>query len=333
MSNVKNLLFTEKYRPKTLDEIVLLPRIREIFKDGVKQNYILHGTYGCGKSTLARILIGEYSKDKPMLSINTSMETSVDVLRGKIDSFCSNVYMGFDLNSTIPSTSTKYVYLDEFDGASQTYQDAFKGFVENKKYIKNVRFILTTNHINKVSNGVKSRFKVINFNCENAEEEKYMKNQYFKRIKEVICPAENIDISKEELVKLINKKFPDFRSMLIALEDYKLSNTLTLDTANENVKLRLDLYSTIYDGNKNYMEIFNFLMNNFGQDKIDEMISMLGKQFVNWIADNKRPNDVEKLFEANAIVTDYASLLGTQTDPIILGMTVIGKLRTLFTQH
>lgn len=333
MSNVKNLLFTEKYRPKTLDEIVLLPRIREIFKDGVKQNYILHGTYGCGKSTLARILIGEYSKDKPMLSINTSMETSVDVLRGKIDSFCSNVYMGFDLNSTIPSTSTKYVYLDEFDGASQTYQDAFKGFVENKKYIKNVRFILTTNHINKVSSGVKSRFKVINFNCENAEEEKYMKNQYFKRIKEVICPAENIDISKEELVKLINKKFPDFRSMLIALEDYKLSNTLTLDTANENVKLRLDLYNTIYDGNKNYMETFNFLMNNFGQDKIDEMISMLGKQFVNWIADNKRPNDVEKLFEANAIVTDYASLLGTQTDPIILGMTVIGKLRTLFTQH
>ena len=140
--SVNKLLLWEKYRPKNMEDVILLPRIREQFKDGVTQHYIFHGHYGTGKTSLARILIGKYSKETAFLELNCSFDTSIDVLRTQIDDFCKFSSI-MDVNSDI-----KYVFLDEFERVSANFQDAFKAFIE--KYNKNVRFIITTNHINKI---------------------------------------------------------------------------------------------------------------------------------------------------------------------------------------
>ena len=66
-------------------------------------------------------------------------------------------------------------------------------------------------------------------------------------------------------------------------------------------------------------------MTNFGAEKIDILIKLLGKQFVDWSLSEKK--NVDKLFECNYIIADYSSKLETSTDPIILGMTMIGKFR------
>ena len=94
---MKHLLLSEKWRPKNLDEIILLPRIRKHFENGLTQNVILYGSFGTGKTTLSRILIGKWSKKTPHLELNSSFYTSIDVLRSKIDDFCSKVHMGLDL--------------------------------------------------------------------------------------------------------------------------------------------------------------------------------------------------------------------------------------------
>ena len=146
---MKNLLLSEKWRPKTIEDVILLPRIRKIFENGLNQNVILYGHFGTGKTTIARILIGKYLKNTPHIELNSSFYTSIDVLRSKIDDFCSKVYMGFDMDSDIPKDSIKYVFLDEFERTSTQYQDALKAYIEEFS-TKNVRFILTTNHINKV---------------------------------------------------------------------------------------------------------------------------------------------------------------------------------------
>ena len=66
-------------------------------------------------------------------------------------------------------------------------------------------------------------------------------------------------------------------------------------------------------------------MNVFTNDKIDVMIRLLGKPFIDWsISEGK---NVDKLFECNYIIADYSPLLNTNTDPIILGMTILGKFR------
>lgn len=317
--SVKSLLLWEKWRPKNMEDVILLPRIRKHFENGINQNFIFYGHFGTGKTSLARILIGKYSKDKPFLELNSSLYTSIDVLRSEIEDFCKFKPM-METDSDI-----KYIFLDEFERVSAQFQDAFKAFIE--KYNKNVRFIITTNHINKISDGIKSRIPQVNFDCSNIDEEKYLKQEIFKKINNIILPKEGKQIPKEDLVSIITKKFPDFRSILVEVQNYLQTGRLADSSANVSNKLKIELYNCIYDKSLDYEKIYHFLMLNFGPEKIDIMIKLLGKSFIDWsISESK---NVDKLFECNFIIADYSSKLETNTDPIILGLTIIGKFRDI----
>ena len=324
---MKNLLLSERWRPKKIEDAILIPRIRKIFENGLNNNYVLYGSFGTGKTTLARILIGKYTKDKPFLEINSSFYTSIDTLRTKIDDFCSKVYMGFDLEKDIDKDEIKYVFLDEFERTSIQYQDALKAYIEEFSK-KNVRFIFTTNHINKVSSGIRSRLIEVNFDCVSPEEERILKQEIYKKIKNQICPSENFDIPKDDLVRLINSKFPDFRSILIGLDTY-LQTGSTVSTTTINSKLKSETFSLIYDKSKSYEDVYHFLITNWGQEKIEDLFHLFGKPFIEYSITERREN-IEKLFQVSYIISDYQHLLETSTDPIILGMTLIGKIRDLF---
>lgn len=317
--SVNKLLLWEKWRPKTIDDIILLPRIRKELESGVNQHYIFHGHYGTGKTSLARILIGRYSKETPYLELNCSMDTSIDVLRTEIDNFCKFTPM-MDTNSDI-----KYVFLDEFERVSANFQDAFKAFIE--RYNRNVRFIITTNHINKISDGLKSRIKQIGFDCQGVEEEKYLKQEIYKKITNEILPKEESEIPKEDLVNIITKKFPDFRSVLVEVQSYLETGSISDGTGNVSAKVKLELYNTLYE-DLDFEKTYHFLMSNFGAEKIDVMIKLLGKPFIDWCITEKRES-VNKLFETAYVIADYSSKLEGATDPLILGITIIGKFRDI----
>ena len=272
--SVKSLLLWEKWRPKNIDEVILLPRIRKQFENGISQHCILYGHYGTGKTSLARILIGKYTKKTPCLELNCSMDTSIDILREEIQNFCKFTPM-METESDI-----KYVFLDEFERVSIQFQDAFKAFIE--KYNKNVRFIITTNHLNKISDGIKSRIPQINFDCQSVDDERYLKTELYKRINNVILPEEGKQIPKEDLISIITKKFPDFRSIMVEVQNYLETGDLGSNSSNVSNKVKLELYNSIYDKSLDYEKIYHFLMNNFGADKIDVMIKLLGKPFIDW---------------------------------------------------
>jgi DNA polymerase III delta prime subunit len=317
--SVNKLLLWEKWRPKTIEDIILLPRIRKELESGVNQHYIFHGHYGTGKTSLARILIGRYSKETPYLELNCSMDTSIDVLRTEIDNFCKFTPM-MDTNSDI-----KYVFLDEFERVSGNFQDAFKAFIE--RYNKNVRFIITTNHINKISDGLKSRIKQIGFDCQNIEEERFLKQEIYKKIINEVLPKEDAEIPKEDLINIITKKFPDFRSVLVEVQSYLDTGSISDGTGNVSAKVKLELYNTLYE-DLDFEKTYHFLMSNFGAEKIDVMIKLLGKPFIDWCITEKRES-VNKLFETAYIIADYSSKLEGSTDPLILGITIIGKFRDI----
>ena len=315
--SVKSLLLWEKWRPKNIDEVILLPRIRKQFENGISQHCILYGHYGTGKTSLARILIGKYTKETPCLELNCSMDTSIDILREEIQNFCKFTPM-METESDI-----KYVFLDEFERVSIQFQDAFKAFIE--KYNKNVRFIITTNHLNKISDGIKSRIPQINFDCQGVDEERYLKTELYKRINNVILPEEGKQIPKEDLISIITKKFPDFRSIMVEVQNYLETGDLGSNSSNVSNKVKLELYNSIYDKSLDYEKIYHFLMTNFGADKIDVMIKLLGKPFIDWSISEKK--NIDKLFECNYIIAEYSSKLETNTDPIVLGLTIVGKFR------
>ena len=326
---MKHLLLSEKYRPKTIDDMVLLPRIKKIVENEniLNNNVIFYGNCGTGKTTLSNILIGKYTKDKPFLPLNGSKDTSIETLRTKIDTFCSTIYMGLDMNVDIKADAMKYVFIDECERISAQYQDALKAYIEEQS-TRNVRFILNTNHINRLTKELKSRFLLVNFDCENSMEEKILKTLFYKRIQTNIGPKEGFEIPKDDLIKIINKNFPDFRQTLVAIDHYRYTGEIVSAT-NIDIKIKEELYENILKGKQSFNEVYHYIMETFGPEKIDEMISLLGKPFVQYITENK-PDLANKLFTVCYIITDYSKLLETNTDPLILGITVFSKVRELF---
>ena len=319
--SVKSLLLWEKWRPKKFEDIILIPRIRTQFESGISQHYIFYGHYGSGKTSLARILIGKYSKDTPYLELNCSMDTSIDVLRSEIDTFCK-VRPMMDVESEI-----KYVFLDEFERVSPQFQDAFKAFIE--KYNNKVRFIICTNHINKISEGIKSRIKSINFDCINLSEEKFIKIELFKRISNLILPSEKKEISKENLISIINKTFPDFRGVLVEVQNFLETGDNNINSSNISNSLKFELFNLVFS-KSNYNETYQFVLKNFGPDKVDILMKQLGKPFIDFCIENDK--SIDKLFECNFILADYSDKLDTNTDPIVLAMTIIGKFQLLLSE-
>jgi DNA polymerase III delta prime subunit len=320
---LKNLLLSEKWRPKNLDDLILLPRIKKVFESGLSQNVILYGHFGTGKTSLARILIGKYSKDKAFLEINSSFYTSIDTLRSKIDDFCSKVYMGLDLVD-VPLDPIKYVFLDEFERTSSQYQDALKAYIEEYSS-KNVRFILNTNHINKISPGIRSRFVEINFDCINSDEEKWMKINTFKFISEKVLPSEGFEVKKEDLIKLINKKFPDIRSIMIELEYYKHTGSGSDYSSNIDTKLKVESYNLLFD-NLDYNTIFHFIMDNFGPEKCQDFLNLFGKDFIHYCVEVKGL-ETNKLFKINHILAESLQMVQNEIDPIVVVMSFVGRCR------
>lgn len=312
---MKDKLFWEKWRPTNLDDIILLPRIRKSIENGLTKNIILYGTAGIGKTTLSRILSG----GKPCLFINASMETSIDVLRSKIEEFCVNMSM-FD-----SVDDTKVVFLDEFEGASKQFQEAFKGFIEKHS---SVRFIATTNNLSKIIDPLHSRFLLLDLNAQNVEEEKYLKTQIYKKIMDVICPKEDININKDDLIKLITKYFPDFRSILVQLQNFKETGELSVSGANVDLKVKSQLYDCIFNDDDSE-KIYHFLMSNFGADRIDEVVKLLGRPFLTWIFENKK-DWTNNGFRISRLVTEHTTFLeNSGTDPIIVGLSLIGDIKAL----
>jgi len=314
---MKSEILWEKWRPKKIEEIVLPERILSKFVDGVKQHYIFYGKAGCGKTSLARILIGKYRQGSNYMEINCSEDTSIDILRNEISEFCKNKPLFDD------GDGMKYVFLDEFDRVSAQFQDGFKAFIE-KYNNRNVRFIISTNHFNKVIPELKSRIKAINFDSLNTEEETLKLRSFFKRITETIIGGEIEKQLRERIATIVKRKSPDFRSILVDIQDL-LDNGIE-ETIQKDEEVVNNLYRHVTT-NTSYVDSYKFLMENFGPEKIDYMISLLSRPFIDWII-SKNLNS-ELLFEVNRVICLNSQLVN-ETDPVVVGMNVIGEIKKLF---
>ena len=79
----------------------------------------------------------------------------------------------------------KLVWIEEFDFMSGASFAILRSMME--QYVKNARFIVTLNYINKIPEPIQSRFNVIEFH-------KPKDLEIFKRVR-IICNIENIVVS------------------------------------------------------------------------------------------------------------------------------------------
>lgn len=309
---LKKQLFWEKFRPKTLNDTILPDRILNMVKDGIHTNYIFHGDFGIGKTTLAKILI----KDNPNLVLSSKL--GVEELRSQVNKFCREYAIGDNPNDM------KIVFFEEFDRASKQLQEELKTFVED--FSDNVRFIATTNHVKKLTTDITNsgRFKLVDFSLTN-EEEKDIKTKYKKRILEVLA-KEKIEIPKDILKSIFINAFPNFRKIWNEIQNYHLSGTYKTGVSAVSTDYE-DLFKVIFSKNKPN-ETWDYLYANW-LDRLEEGFNVLGRPFFDWIYKNK-PEFHNKLADIVITVSEYSDIrFSNSNDPFITLCALVFKIKDI----
>lgn len=208
-ANMMQHLWTEKFRPQTIDDCILPKRLKDFFNAQVArndlQNMLMIGGPGVGKTTCAKAMCNEMGID--VLFMNASEQGGIDYLRTEIRRFASTV--------SFHEGKHRCVILDEADylNANST-QPALRGFLE--EFSENCRFILTANFGNRILDPIKSRCAVIDFGLK--KEEKMECIMLFNDRVKKILESENIIFDKIIVADVIKKYFPDYRKILNELQ-------------------------------------------------------------------------------------------------------------------
>ena len=167
--------------PAMLDDFPLMPHSRtklEMILDGTlpvpgnKSSILLYGLYGTGKTTMAMLLPGWMETVKTTDSLkNQAIGQLVDatepnyLLHSCAQGQNGSVLMGnIQTQTSFMSWNTSnlhYVILDEVDLLTPAASASLKSIMNRKDVV----FILTTNHLNKIDRGVQDRSNLIDLNA------------------------------------------------------------------------------------------------------------------------------------------------------------------------
>ena len=207
---MEQLLWTEKYRPKKIEDCILPERLKTPFQEYVNQgkipNLLLCGGAGVGKTTVAKAMCEEIGCD--VMVINGSDESGIDTFRTKIKNFASSMSL---------AGGRKVIIIDEADYLNpNSTQPALRNAIE--EFAGNCSFIFTCNFKNRIIDPLHSRCAVIDFQLKNNEKSQ-MAAQFFKRIQQVL-QSENVEFDDKVIAELVKKHFPDFRRVINELQRY-----------------------------------------------------------------------------------------------------------------
>lgn len=315
MTVVKEL-FTERFRPKNLDNLIAPERIKSELRKGLIQNVLLHGTPGTGKTSTLFILAQNHSYKY----INASAEGRIDTIREAISDFCSGISLLEDGHNAL-----KCVILDEIDGASEEFFKALRPSME--RFASVARFVASCNYIHKVPEPVQSRFNCISYDPINSEEEEYVSKEYEKRIG-VILTAAKIKFDPETLQKFIKNDFPDMRSLLNKVQSFYNQGLTQLDPKFFNINFNYqDLFDLCLKTPDKPYESYKVVTSEYSS-RIDEALTVLGTDLPEYIK-KVAPNKMDRLPSVIISIAEYQYQKQFTIDPMITLLAAIYKIQTI----
>jgi len=202
-------LWTEKYRPNTIDEYIFenaehKAKLSEIIESGNLPHLLLSGSQGAGKTSITEILIRSLGvEDSDVLHVNASDDNSVEFVRNTILPFAESFAF---------SSPFKIISLQEMDYLSLNAQGVLREVLE--KNSDTCRFIGTCNYANKIMPAIKSRMRQYFFKAPDKE-------AILMRCVEILL-AEGVEIDDDALINLntyIEESHPDIRKIIDRLEE------------------------------------------------------------------------------------------------------------------
>ena len=276
-------IWVEKYRPTTLDDIILdertLKQVKE-FKEEIP-NLLFVGNPGTGKTTLARIIVNDVLGCN-YLYINASDESGIDTIRHSITNFAQT--KSFD-------GKVKVVILDEADGLTTQAQSALRNTMET--YAKYCRFILTANYKHKIIPALQSRCQALDIK---PVVELAVKRCYnILKDEKITVPEEQ----KKKFVQLVKRHFPDLRKTINELQKNIIDSELCIVSVTGDNELLEAVYKKI--ASKNSLEARRYLIEN--EDRFQGDYDTLLGNYLNFIY-TANIEDLKKK-EMIAIIADH----------------------------
>lgn len=203
-SEILDALWVEKYRPKSLDKVVLEPEDKKILQRCLDQGEVPHilfiGPAGSGKTTTARILNDYIIKnDMDFLPLNGSNTTGIETVRKTIEPF---------LKSPAFASKHKIVFIDEFDYMTSNAQADLRNIFE--RYSETGRFICTANYKSKIIDPLHSRFQTF--------EMKTISKEFALEYCTNILDTEGIKYKAEDVELVVECLIPDVRKVVNTLQ-------------------------------------------------------------------------------------------------------------------
>jgi replication factor C subunit 2/4 len=224
--NKNTLPFSEKYRPRKIEELVLdkiiLNKINSIIKYKDIPNIIFTGKSGVGKTStihcIARSIYSRKNIHDAVLELNASDDRGIKSVQETIINFCKKKVI-FEENYA----NHKLLILDEADNITQKAQRLINLLME--KYPQ-TRFAFTCNNSADIIESIQSRCVIIRFTNPPLD-------HYLNRLK-FICNNENIEYNDKSLLYVFDVAQKDIRQAINILELTYISNKeITIENIND----------------------------------------------------------------------------------------------------
>lgn len=224
--SVQNIMWTEKYRPKSLDDIIghddTIKRLKKYTDDDAVPHMLFHGPPGTGKTAsivaFAREVYGDSWRNN-LTEMNASDERGIDTIRDKVK--------GIARSSPAGDAEYQILFLDEADSLTSDAQASLRRIME--KYSDVTRFFLSCNYPNQLIDAIQSRCTMFRFGR--------MDNEKVMKVVENVANQEGLAVSVDHIGELVEASNGDARTAINSLQSAAMNGEVTKESISSVIGL------------------------------------------------------------------------------------------------